>query len=225
MALVKGNTYANISRGTIGGPPYSVTQSHIQDSGSDGLLVALIAYSTSYSISAVKYNGIALTQAGSTYSSPGSLYYSVWYLLNPPTGANNFVVEMSNVTTIALLIQSFTGAAQSLTNILHNDAANTPHSQSITIDANSMILAFSGSLYQYDNAAALTIDGTAYGELGTELHGAISSAQFQAQTRPANLTSGSKTIIADTIADSYQATNGRLEIKEAAVTRKRIHIT
>lgn len=225
MALVKGTNSSSVGLGATGTPP-EATLSHNSNTGTDRLLVVVVAFPSSVSTVSVEYNAVSCTQAGSTYSAPGSLNYEVWYLDEPDTGSNNVVVEMSSISTIGIMATTFTGAGDSITNIDHNAAANTPHNNTLTISEDSMVMGIGGSQFSFDSSAAITIDGTAFGFTSCDINGSVSAAQFCAHTRDANLTSGSKTVTTDTIADSFQATNTIVEIKEAAApaARRRIII-
>lgn len=226
MALVKGNETSDVSLGVTGAPATG-TLSHNSNTGTDRLLVVALAGSTSYSTVSLTYNGTSLTQAGTTYTAPGNLFYEIWYLDEPATGTNDLVITMNNITTVAAMATTFTGAGDSISNIDHNAAANTPHNNTLTISSNSMIMALAGSQFSFDSSAAITIDGTAFGFTSCDINGSVSSAQYCAHTRDANLTSGSKTVTTDTIADSYQATNTIVEIPEASAppASRRIIIT
>lgn len=215
MALVKQGKTANMNIGASYDGSWYFTSSHTQATGTNGMLVVVIATTASLTLSAPTYNGVTMTQAGSWNAAPGSTQYSVFYLANPTTGANTLRINSNNNGTIALLAQSFTGADTTI-QTLHNDLANTPHSRTITIGSNSMIMGIGSSLYSFDSSAAISIDGTGFGFSACDLNGSVSTAQFCVHTRDARLTSGSKTVITDTIADSFQSTNTRIEIKELA---------
>jgi hypothetical protein len=226
MALVKGTKTSNVGIGATGSPAVG-TLSHNSNTGTDRLLVVVVAFPSSVSTVSVEYNGVSCTQAGSTYTSPGSLRYEIWYLDEPDTGANDIDVEMSSVSTIGIMGVTFTGAGDSITNIDHNAAANTPHDNTLTISDQSMVMGIGGSQFSFDSSAAITIDGTGFGFASCDINGAVSSAQFCAHVRDANLSSGSKTVTTDTIADSFQATNTIVEIPEGAAPpagRRRIII-
>ena len=227
MALVKGTKTSNTNIGaSYSAPQWFFTQNHTQDIGNDRMLVAVIAVTSSLALTNVKYAGVAMSLGGSWYSAPGSALYAVFYLANPATGSNALTVDSSNNGTMALLAQSFTGADTTI-QVLHNDLANTPHSRTITVSAGSTIMGIGSSLYTFDTNA-LTIDGTGVAFGDCDIHGSISTAQFCAYTlsRSGNLSAGTKTVITDSIADSFQTTNTRVEIKEkvGVVARRRIII-
>ncbi len=216
MALVKGTKTATIplALNTFVSPNWlSTGVSHSQNVGADGLLLVIVAYQSGATINSVTYNSVAMSKFG-TYSGSAQISVDVYSLTNPSTGANNIIVSGSSQITVGCLVQSFTGA-QALDNVAFSALANTPHSQTFTILSNSMIMVFSQSIYSFDTAAAISIDGTATGFSSCDINGQVYTSQFCAHTRDARLTSGSKTVITDTQDNSWQATNGRIEIKEA----------
>lgn len=228
MALVKGTVSEDISIGIAGGTPQA-TLSHNSNTGTDRLLVVYVAYINTNNCTAVTYNGTSMTKQGSWVmnDSGAGVEYDIWYLAAPDTGSNNIVATFDSTGTAAIMGTTFTGAAQvSPLQSLNSAAADTPHTQSITISTNSMIMGVSASRYTFDSSAALDIDGTAIAFASGDINGPISSAQIIAHTRDANLSSGSKDVISDTIADSFKADNTRIEIKEAAApaARRRIII-
>lgn len=84
-------------------------------SGSDRFLVVSCHSSTSSTpASAVTYNGVSMTQIGSTITiSPGVAWLSLWYLINPASGSNNVVATKSAGENLSLAIASYTGVKQS----------------------------------------------------------------------------------------------------------------
>ena len=227
MALVKGTVTENIGVGTIG---TTATLSHNSNTGTDRLLVVFVGYASTNTCSTVTYNGVSMTKQGGWIMNDTSagFEYDIWYLVAPDTGSNDIVATFTGSGTIGMMATTFTGALQvSPLQSLNSAAANTPHSQNITISANSMIMGIGSSRSSIDSTAAITIDGTAVAFASADLNGAIFLAQVAVWTRDANLTSGSKVVIVDTVADSFKADNTRIEIKEAATpvaSRRRIII-
>lgn len=220
MALAKGNVTAN-DTAAIGTSPNTATiTTHTQNSGTDRLLVVTPFYVNTKNCTGVTWNGTALTKLA-TYTNTNAgaaLQYDVWYLVAPDAGNHNLVytfdVGGGNTTS---LITSFTGADQTTPlKQATNAAANTPHSQSITISENSMIMGIGTSRYTLDSVDCINIDGTGFGFGSCDIDTAISLAQVAVQTRNARLSAGSKTVIIDTIADSFQADNTRVEILEGS---------
>lgn len=221
MALVKGNVTAN-DTAAIGSSPNTATIStHTQNAGTDKLLVVVVFYQASTkSCTGVTWNGVSLSKERTVVNSNAGadVEYDIWYLVNPDAGNHNLVYTFNtgggNCTS---LLTSFTGADQvTPLQSLTNAAANTPHTRSITISANSMIMGIGTSRYNLDSVDCINIDGTGFGFGSCDIDTAISLAQVAVQTRNANLTAGSKDVIIDTIADSFQADNTRVEIKEGS---------
>lgn len=84
------------------------TYSHTT-SGSDRIL--FVSIFTQGSVTGVTYNGVAMTELGTTsYSTPTGVSY-LFMLVNPASGANNVVVTHSGSFT-ASVAASYTGAKQ-----------------------------------------------------------------------------------------------------------------
>ena len=218
MALVKGTVTENIGVGTVG---TTATLSHNSNTGTDRLLVVFIGYASTNNCTAVTYNGVSMTKQGSWImnDSGAGFEYDIWYLVAPATGSNNIVATMTAAGTIGMMGTTFTGAEQTTPlQSLNSAAATTPHTQSITISDQSMIMGIGSSRYSFDSTAAMTIDGTSSSFAGTDINGAIFLAQVCVWTRNANLSAGSKNVTTDTIANSFFADNTRIEIKAAAAT-------
>jgi len=227
MALLKGTKTAAISLAcnSYSPPSWLGTIAHSHDSGSGGLLIVLVAYQGGSTINGVTYGGVSMTKQG-TYTGSAQVSVDVYHLTTPTPGSQNIVVSSNSQITVGVLAQSFTGADPSVSNVQFSALANTPHSQTITISANSMILAWGQSIWSYDTAAAISIDGTGFGFNSCDIYGQVYTSQFCAHTRNANLTAGTKTVITDTQDNSWQTTNGRMEIKAAATptTTRRIFV-
>ena len=219
MAIVKGNLTAD-DTAAIGSSPNTATiTTHSQNGGSDRLLVVNVFYINTKNCTGVTWNGVALTKERTVVNNNAgaALRYDIWYLVNPASGNNNLVytfdVGGGNCTS---LLTSFTGASG--VNSLTSTAANTPYTQAITISAGSMIMGIGTSRYTLDSIDCINIDGTGFGFGSCDIDTAISLAQVAVETRNATLTAGSKDVIIDTIADSFQADNTRVEILAAAAT-------
>jgi hypothetical protein len=213
-------------------PNTATITDHTHNTGDDGLLLVNVFYINTKNCTGVTWNGTALTLlTARNYTNAGAaLSFDIWYLKVPATGNHDLVytfdVGGGNCTS---LITSFTGADQTTPlKHLHTGAQNTPNSQTITISENSMIQGIGCSRYSFDTNDAINIDGTGFGFGFCDIDTAVSSAQICAETRNTNLSAGTKTVITDTIADSFQASNTRVEILEAAApppsTRRRMWI-
>lgn len=73
----------------------TVTWSHTIGAGSNRLLVVLISGRSSANVSGVTFDGVALTQVGSTRDD-SSTDTSIWYLTAPNTGAHNIVITKAS---------------------------------------------------------------------------------------------------------------------------------
>jgi hypothetical protein len=103
--------------------------------GSDLAIVVLIPrFPGSTTITAVSYNGVALTQAISSATSAGNDRADIWYLVNPATGAHTVAVTSSTVTgTIGSV--SYTGVHQTVP--VGTGVAATGNSATPTVNASS----------------------------------------------------------------------------------------
>lgn len=104
-------------------------------SGSDRLLVVCIQfYHTASVVSALTYNGVALTKLGSF--SDFNYNSEIWYLVAPATGANDVSLTFSGVTFgFAYSSISFTGVDQ--TTPMAGYASNSGTSTTPTVDVSS----------------------------------------------------------------------------------------
>ena len=232
MALVKGNVTPNDTAAIGTSPNTAIITTHTQNAGTDRLLVVNVFYINTQSVTGVTWNGVSLTKEATwtNNDSGAAVKYDVWYLVAPDAGNHDLVYTFTNAGGNATsLLTSFTGADQTTPlQSLSNVATTTPHSRTITISENSMIMGIATSRYTLDSSQAIRIDGVAFGFGSCDIDTAISLAQVAVETRNANLTAGSKTVITDTIADSFFADNTRIEIIESAgappVTRRRMWV-
>lgn len=90
----------------------SLTWSHTC-SGTNRLLVVGVTINdgTSESVTGVTYNGVAMTSAGSVALSANGDEVSLWYLVNPASGANNVVATFSATMDVVI------GESISFTNV------------------------------------------------------------------------------------------------------------
>lgn len=206
MALVLGNqTNSNQNPGAS-----TQTLAHNHGGGSDGLLLVTIAMSNTVSVNGMTYNGVAMTQVQQTTSTTYSSRYATFYLLNPATGSNNIVITFSSNqwNSTGIFAQSYSGA-DGIGNYGYNDAANTPHSQSLTISAGSSIYLMGNS----SNAQSFgyVIDGVTQTNVG---NGFNINNQVESAYSAVIATAGSKTVT--TTVDFGTITNYRVEVKEKA---------
>lgn len=105
------NTTATVGAGTATLANYTVA--------SGGILIVFVQWNgsslASGNITGVTYNGVSMTSAGTAVvSGNGAWASSVWYLLNPATGAAHNIVATSgsaNVGTVNISAHSYTGAS------------------------------------------------------------------------------------------------------------------
>ena len=138
MALVDGNkTFVNPTPNAN-----SYTQSHNQNTGSDGLLLVVVTMSNTVDFTGCTYNGVSMTLVRNTNFGGLSQRQACYALTAPATGANDIVVSFSGsqFNPASIVAISFTGASG-----IGNDGVNgqvtTPNSQSLTVSENSMIYA------------------------------------------------------------------------------------
>jgi hypothetical protein len=234
MALVKGNKTANDTTSVTTSVPYTATiTTHTHNIGADGALIVNTFYVNTRSCTGVTWNGVAMTKQGTWDNNDlgAAGRYDVWYLANPDTG-NHDLVETYNTSggNVTTLITSFTGADQTapIRQSLHSGVATSPHSQTITILAGSMIMGIETARQSYSVTDSMNIDGTGKGFGALDIDTAISLIQLGVWTRNATLTAGTKTVTMTTNAPSFLTDNVRVEIQEAgappAPTRRRMWI-
>jgi hypothetical protein len=223
MAISKGNiTSLNPTVGITN----SYTQPHTQNTGSDRVLVVVVCHKNNVTTDSVTYNGTAMTQLSThNATTPGNRYYA-FYLEDPDTGANDVVINWSGnlSTSIALCIQSFTGAGTP-TSAGVNGLANSPHIRSLTISAGSVIFGAGQSIY---TISTVTLDGNSTVSPNYDIDASVEGDRFTGEFSAVIGTAGSKDVEIDTAAPSFQTANYRFEVPEASVappaTRRRIFV-
>lgn len=217
MALNLGNQ--TNSNQNPGGSTQTLVHNH--NAGIDSMLLVTIAMSNTVSVNSMTYNGVVMTQVRQSISSNLSSRYATFRLMNPSNGNNNIVITFSGAqwNSTAIFARSFSGASGT-GNTGFEDAANTPHSRSLTVSAGSRIFAMGNSNSAQNSG--YVIDGVTQTNVGNgfNINNQVEAAYSQI------LTAGSKTV--DTVTDFGTITNYRIEIQEAAApapTRRRIIIT
>jgi hypothetical protein len=214
MAIALGNgTYSNLNpNGT------SQTLAHNSDSGTNRLLLVVIEMQNSVDVTGMTYNGVSMTEIRNENDTGISKRLSAYYLLSPATGTNDIVVSFSGsqFNNTAIFARTFTGAS-GIGNDGYNTTATSPHTQSLTISANSIIFATGMSVgaqsfgYDFDAVTATNVGN------GFNINIIVEGAYSQT-----GLTAGSKDVV--TKADSGTVSNYRVEIQESAATRRRVII-
>jgi len=102
--VVNANPNPNGSSKTITG--------HVMGSGSGGLVVVQVISTNQQTHASATYGGQAMTRELHIQRGGISQRMSFWYLENPPTGANSFVINFGGgmYNPIAVHIRSFTGS-------------------------------------------------------------------------------------------------------------------
>ena len=109
--------------------------------------------SSTSAISGVTYAGAAMTKIGGGQGDNGSgslgdRYHTLWMLVNPATGTNNFVMSRTNNAYIEAAAASYTGCAQSgqpnnSSDFVHTDHTNPSNSaRTSTVDNSWHIMSF-----------------------------------------------------------------------------------
>lgn len=205
MAIVLGNqTNSNLN-------PGGATQTLAHTNGSSSFLTVTIAMSNTVSVTGMTYAGVAMTQARQDVSTAYSSRYATFYLINPTNGTNNIVISFSGPqwSSTAIFAQSYSGA-DSIGNTGFVDGGATPHSQSLTISAGSIIFAM-GNSSSAQNSGYI-VDGVTLTNVG---NGFNINNQVEAAYSGVIATAGSKTVT--TITDFGTITNYRIEVKESVV--------
>jgi hypothetical protein len=120
------------------GTTATLTYSHTC-TGSNGILWVGVSIRNTRSISSVTYNGVSMTQSGSSATSDGNLAF-LFYLIGPKTGANTVSITQSVSDKIVSSSTSFTGVLQSGqpdATSTGSQAASTSYSQSVTTIADN----------------------------------------------------------------------------------------
>lgn len=205
MALAIGNKTADLNT------PSATTRtfSHNMSVGADGYLFLIIAMDSGVDFSGVTYNGVAMTQVD-TQIATGYERWALYKLAAPATGVNNVVItftgsQFNPVSTLAVSITGCAGAG----NFVFDQVAVSPNSSSITVSANSVILA--GLQAGNSTNHVITLDGSSrtleFTHNANNYHSTALSAT--------GLTAGSKTVevSADTNVAGYY-----LEMKEVVAS-------
>ena len=208
MALVKGNkTTANP---TPNANTYTISHNH--NVGADGYLLVVISQNNGQSVSGVKYNGSAMTQVHTLDMGGISTRYTAFKLAAPATGANDLVFTFSAAiwNPIVFMAMSFTGCGD-IIGVNNAFLANSPHSASPVVSANSILYVSGNSSY---TISGITIDGTLTNSPDFDHDGSVNGKRFTGEVST-NLSTGARTGSVDTGAPSFQVSNHMIEIQEA----------
>ncbi len=95
---------------TSSGTSSNITLSHTTSAGANRLLIVGVDV-RDRSVTSVRYNGINLTRAGFA-SNSDEARAEIWYLLAPPSGTFNVVVNLSGEADVVIGAATFTGVHQ-----------------------------------------------------------------------------------------------------------------
>lgn len=114
----------------------SLTFSHTCTGNRLVLLVGVMDISGATSVvTGVTYNGVGLTLIDAVRKRGIERWISLWYLINPATGANNVVITTSQATAIRGQGASYTGAEQSgvpdASSTQYEDVATTTYNHAL----------------------------------------------------------------------------------------------
>ena len=139
----KGNTTTNNS---TPGANFR-NQSHNQNTGSGGLIVAQFTMSNSTSYTSATYGGVTMTRLYTINRSGLGQRMAFYYLENPPTGSNTLRVNFSGSqwNPLSTHIRSFTNSG-GIGNSLRTGGVSTPNTQNLTVSDDSLILMTSCSI-------------------------------------------------------------------------------
>lgn len=135
MALTEGNFTGDVR--IPAASSYSFL--HNQNAGSNGCLIVIVACPV-VSTTGVTYGGQAMTNVRND-STAYSTGWSVWRLLNPPTGANTVTVTLNTLSfnSTSAVCYSFTDCA-GVGNTNFNNTQAINQTTSVTISNNSMVI-------------------------------------------------------------------------------------
>ena len=139
----KGNVTVNNS--TPGGNFRN--QAHVQNTGSDGLIVVQFTMSNSVSFTSATYGGVTMTRLYTINRSGLGQRMALYYLVNPPTGNNTLRVNFSGSqwNPLSTCIRSFTNSG-GIGNSSRTGGSATPHNSSLTVSDDSLIMMTSCSI-------------------------------------------------------------------------------
>lgn len=185
------------------------TFSHNGSVGANGYLFLVIAMSDpAMTFTSVTYGGNAMTSLSFNITTNTTSVWGIFYLANPPTGANNVVITFSTaqynpVSSFAFSATGCSGPG----NTVFTDTTTTPSSTTISISANSMI--WGGLIAVNGTGHAITLDGSSR---TLEYTNAINNSTSGALSAT-GLTAGVKNV---SVAASSNLAGNYFEIKEFA---------
>jgi hypothetical protein len=135
-------------------------------SGSDRAVACSTRSYDANAVTGVTYNAVSLTQTGGT-TTLGSDAVKYWYLINPATGSNNFVISLSSSRRLEFNAVSFTGAKQSAQPDAQaqTSGTSTTATNSVTTVADNSIIA----CFTHGNGTSGSVTGGTNATLGSQV--------------------------------------------------------
>jgi hypothetical protein len=216
VAISKGTSTTNV---TTPGSTTTFSFNHTQDVGDDRVLVVAVVSNGADAISGVEYNGVALTER-LNYTGSSVLTYGFWELKDPAEGTNAVTVTMgANAwNPIGTVAQSFTGADTG-GNVGNNADAQNPHSRTLAVSANSLIMQMAVSTANV-NIGNWTVNGVTTPRVTLAVNRYVSVG-----TSETPLPASTITCVTLSSTSWHSLTNQRLEVKAATTSRRIFVIT
>lgn len=154
-------------------------QAHVQNTGSDGLIVAQFTMSNSAAYTSATYGGVTMTRLYTINRNGLGQRMAFYYLLDPPTGSNTLRVNFggSQWNPLSTCIRSFTNSG-GIGNNANSGSSATPHNESLTVSDDSLIMMTSCSINAITSQQIPTGTNQSYTQHNTNRQvatGAISS--------------------------------------------------
>jgi hypothetical protein len=178
------------------GYPTSITYSLTVGSGNNRILIVSVQFwGGSSSTFGVTFNGVALSQAVFFVSSVYGC--GIWYLINPPTGTYNIVVDnsVSLCITVGSCATCYSGVEQtSPIDVTQSGTREYPASATLTLTATASLSGewgiiastANGSITANTNATQRVNSGTSYAEFLGDTNSTISAGSYSMATSDGN---------------------------------------
>ena len=177
-------------------PTTSLTFAHTCTGANLVLIVGIKEISAAAeSVTGVTYNGVAMTKINARRIGDNARWMSLWYLINPATGANNVVVSLNPTSWVRAHGVSYTGCKQSGqpdASATHIDGAGTADNSALASIADNC-----WHLFIVGNGGGTQAAGT-----GTTLRGTASDSNIM-DSNSAKTPAGSVTLQATYGSNTY----------------------
>lgn len=232
----------SIQQGGIGSSPFTLAYTN------NGNFVAIAIENNS--ISSVTYGGVSMTQAaGSPIVHGASGTLAIFYLINPPTGPNNFVITYTGSGTSVAVAASWTNVDTAIspevisTDLTSNAAAGSPAAYTInpavtTISDNDWLVTFATSNATWTQHAGTNLrqtispgvyvadrgpctpPGAFTTTVDTNFNGGVNIASMTLALKPLGITPVTKTVSDQaTYGDNVNFSFGSIPVAGPIVTR------